>query len=125
MIRRTIISESKHTHGADLNIKCKAKDLRKKMTEAEKLLWDQLRSKKLKGMHFRRQHPYGIYILDFYCDKANLAIEIDGEIHKFHETSDLERTNYLEHTGLRVIRFSNSDVENNMESVLIRIKEFL
>jgi very-short-patch-repair endonuclease len=76
-------------------------------------------------MHFRRQHPYGIIILDFFCDKANLAIEIDGEIHKFQKTFDLERTNYLENTGLRVIRFSNSDVENNIESVLLQIKEFL
>jgi very-short-patch-repair endonuclease len=125
MIKGSIISESKHTHGADLNIKSKAKDLRKKMTEAEKLLLDQLRSKKLKGMHFRRQHPYGNYILDFFCNKANLAIEIDGEIHKYQETSDLERTDYLENTGLRVLRFLNSDVENNIETVLIRIKEYL
>jgi very-short-patch-repair endonuclease len=54
-----------------------------------------------------------------------LAIEIDGEIHKYQETSDLERTDYLENTGLRVLRFLNSDVENNIETVLIRIKEYL
>ena len=125
MIIRRIISESKHTHGADLNTKSKARDLRKKMTDSEKLLWNQLRGKKINGMHFRRQHPYGFYILDFFCNKANLAIEIDGEIHKFKEEYDRERTNYLEDTGLKIIRFTNSDIEKNMEEVLIRIKEYL
>jgi very-short-patch-repair endonuclease len=65
MIKGRIISESKQTLGADLNIKSKAKDLRKKMTEAEKLLWDQLRSKKLKGMHFRSNIHMAIIFLIF------------------------------------------------------------
>lgn len=125
MVKGRIISESKHTHGADLNIKSKAKDLRKRMTTSEMLLWDQLRNRKLNGKHFRRQHPYGIYILDFFCNKANLAIEIDGEIHKFKEEYDHERTKYLEDTGLKIIRFTNSDIEKNIEEALIRIKEYL
>jgi very-short-patch-repair endonuclease len=125
MVKGRIISESKHSHGADLNIKSKAKDLRKKMTVSEELLWNQLRGKKLKGMHFRRQHPYGIYILDFFCNKANLAIEIDGEIHKFREEYDYERTTYLEDTGLKIIRFTNSDIDKNIGEVLHRIKDYL
>ena len=76
-------------------------------------------------MHFRRQHPYGIYILDFFCSKANLAVEIDGEIHKHKREYDHERTKYLEESGLRVLRFSNHEVENNIEEVIRKIKSAL
>jgi very-short-patch-repair endonuclease len=122
MICKRIISESKHTHGADLSIKSKAYDLRKNMTSSEKKLWEQLRFRRMAGKHFRRQHPYGIYILDFFCGKANLVIEVDGEIHKFNEEYDQERTKYLEESGLRVIRFTNTEIEQRMEEVLIKIR---
>jgi 5-methyltetrahydrofolate--homocysteine methyltransferase len=125
MVYKTIISESKHTHGADLSIKSKAYDLRKTMTSSEKKLWEHLRLKRLDGKHFRRQHPYGIYILDFFCSKTNLVIEVDGEIHKFNEEYDNERTKYLEESGLKVIRFTNLEVENRIEEVLINIRAHL
>jgi very-short-patch-repair endonuclease len=58
-------------------------------------------------MYFRRQHPYGIYILDFFCQKANLVIEVHGAVHLGSKEYDEERTQYLESTGLKVIRFRN------------------
>ena len=76
-------------------------------------------------MYFRRQHPYGIYILDFYCFESNLAIEIDGLIHLKRLDYDEERTKYLESTGLRVIRFNNEDIENRIEYVLDKIRSCL
>jgi very-short-patch-repair endonuclease len=125
MIIRRIIAESKHLHGADLHTKSKANVLRRSMTPAELKLWKRLRSNKIKGVHFRRQHPYGIYILDFFCSKSNLAIEVDGEIHEFKKDYDHERTKYLEETGIKVLRFTNSEVEKDIEAVLIKIKSEL
>ena len=75
-------------------------------------------------MYFRRQHPYGIYISDFYCFEENLVIEIDGMIHLSHHDYDLERTEYLKSTGLRVLRFKNFDIENRIEWVLSKINAF-
>ena len=69
-----IINVCKHNHDADLNTKAKARILRKRMTETETILWNKLRMKQINGLYFRRQHPFGMYVLDFYCDKANLAI---------------------------------------------------
>ena len=84
-----------------------------------------MRLKRIEGKHFRRQHPYGIYILDFLCAKANLVIEVDGEIHKLKEEYDDERTRYLEDSGLKVIRFNNNEIEKSIEEVLIKIRSFL
>jgi very-short-patch-repair endonuclease len=119
-----IIQESKHNHGADKMTKSRAISLRKTMTSQEILLWDKLKNKQLSGKHFRRQHPYGIYILDFYCHELNLAIEIDGPIHRYKEDYDSERTEYLESAGLKVIRFSNEDIENKLNWVLSQIEKF-
>jgi very-short-patch-repair endonuclease len=113
-----IINESKNLHGADLNTKSKARILRKSMTSAEKTLWNRLRRGQLNGMYFRRQHPYGIYILDFFCHETNLAIEVDGAIHLGNKEYDEERTQYIESTGLRVIRFSNEEIEEKVDKVI-------
>jgi very-short-patch-repair endonuclease len=121
MIHSRIINESKHLHGADLNIKSKARLLRKNMTDAEKILWEKLRNRQLKGLYFRRQHPYGIFILDFFCHEINLAIEVDGDIHLDQLQYDADRSEFLESTGITVIRFSNMEVENNMDYVLEKI----
>jgi very-short-patch-repair endonuclease len=75
-------------------------------------------------LHFRRQHPFGIYILDFYCFRANLVIEVDGMIHIKRLAYDIERTEYLESSGLKVIRFTNEDIENKLEWVLNRIRSY-
>jgi very-short-patch-repair endonuclease len=106
-------------------IKAKAKELRKKPTRSEEILWSYIRRSKLKKMYFRRQHPYGIYILDFYCFEANLAIEVDGGIHLNQVEYDNERTKYLESSGLTVLRFNNEDIENNILLVIEEIKKYL
>jgi 5-methyltetrahydrofolate--homocysteine methyltransferase/ATP-dependent helicase HrpA len=123
MIYSRRIIDSKQSMGASFNIKAKARELRKSMTVAEKILWKQLRNRKLNGMHFRRQHPYNIYILDFYCFEAKLAIEIDGDIHLNQKEYDKERTEFLESTGLEVIRFTNKDIESRIDWVIEVIKD--
>ena len=120
-----IISNAKQSFGADLNIRSKAKDLRKNMTYHERILWKYIRNRKLNGIHFRRQHPYGIYILDFYCFEKQLVIEIDGMIHLKNIEYDEERTAYLESSGLKVIRFKNEDIEEKIEWVIKQIETYL
>ena len=88
---------------------------RRPMTQAETVLWEELRSNKL-GVHFRRQHVIGTYIVDFVSLKNHLVIEVDGEYHLSPEQQllDSERTRYLEQKGYRVIRFTNYQIMNNM-----------
>jgi very-short-patch-repair endonuclease len=117
-----LVNISKHTHDANLSIKTKARELRKNLTQSELLLWNRLRNKQMDGFHFRKQHPYGIYILDFYCYKANLAIELDGKIHLRKREYDSERTKYIESTGLKLIRFKNEDVITRIEWVMDEIR---
>jgi very-short-patch-repair endonuclease len=93
------------------------------MTDAEKILWSRIRNRKVNGMYFRRQHPYGIYILDFYCFEANLVIEVDGPIHLSRLEYDIERSKYLESSGLKIIRFNNTEIENRVEWVLGEIQK--
>lgn len=124
MTHSRVINEAKQNLGANLNLINKARGLRRNMTEPEKILWSHIRRKKLNGMYFRRQHPYGIYILDFYCFEASLAIEIDGMIHLSRSDYDAERTRYLESSGLKVIRFKNEDVETKIEWVLEKISTY-
>ena len=119
------VNDAKHVHGASLNIKAKAKELRLNMTKSEKILWERLKKRQLCGMHFRRQHPYGIYIIDFLCDKANLAIEVDGDIHLFMGEYDGERTRYFESSGLKVLRFRNEEVESEIDNVIEQIVNYL
>jgi very-short-patch-repair endonuclease len=100
-----------------------AQHLRKSTTEAEKILWNELKNRKLKGLKFRRQHPIHYYIADFYCHEKRLIIEIDGGIHE-HENiqeHDENRTAELERLGITVIRFSNDEVINSKELVLKKI----
>jgi very-short-patch-repair endonuclease len=125
MVHMSIITKGKQNLGASFNIKNKAKELRRNLTKTEKILWNHLRKKQQNGMYFRRQHPYGIYILDFYCFKANLAIEVDGEIHLCRKEYDEERTRYLESSGLRVLRFSNEEVEKQIEFVIDVINKYI
>ena len=96
-----------------------AKELRKNMTNAEKILWGYLKAKP-NGYKFRRQHPLGIYIADFYCHKLKLVIELDGSIHDKEEVkmNDEERQKLIEEDGLIVIRFKNNEIMNNIDEVL-------
>jgi very-short-patch-repair endonuclease len=125
MIYSRRITEGKQNLGASLNIKSKARELRKNLTDQERILWSKLRKKQLNGMHFRRQHPYSIYILDFYCFEANLVIEVDGEIHLSKQEYDKERTRFLESSGLKVLRFKNEDIETRINSVIALINKYL
>jgi very-short-patch-repair endonuclease len=101
-----------------------ARRLRKIPTDAEIRLWSRLRRKQLKGFRFRRQHPMGGYVLDFFCPEANLVVEVDGGQHAESE-HDAVRTEWLEERGYRVIRFWNNDVLTNTEGVLLAILEAL
>jgi len=119
------IIESRQNHNASKNIVAKARILRKRMTNAEKTLWTYLRREQQNGFHFRKQHPFSIYILDFYCFKANLAIEVDGPVHQYRIEYYAERTRFLESAGLRVLRIKNEDVEYRIECVLELINKVL
>ena len=99
----------------------KARYLRKEETKAEKLLWKELRNRNL-GVKFRRQHPIEKFILDFYAPEINLAVELDGSTHKEMKQYDKTRTEYLKSNGIKVIRFWNSEVEKNLQSVINKIK---
>ena len=94
---------------------------RSQPTKAEKQLWAALRNRQLGGYKFRRQHPAGGYILDFYCPEVKLGIEVDGEVHKQQTTFDMERENDLRSLGIMVMRFWNSEVDDHLEDVLEQI----
>ena len=104
-----------------------AKQNRVNSTPAESALWEELRNKKLKGYKFRRQHPVGVFILDFYCHTAKLAIEIDGEYHLEQEQQiyDRARTELLNQAGIKELRFTNQDILTNLSSVLETITQIL
>jgi very-short-patch-repair endonuclease len=104
-----------------------ARTLRRTSTEAEQLLWNKLRNKKLNGFKFRRQHPIAGYIADFYCHEARLIIEIDGGIHDLpdHQEYDVGRTHSLDNQGIRLIRFRNNEIIENLENVLKQIATYL
>ena len=105
----------------------RARELRNNQTRAESCLWEKLRNRQLYGFKFRRQHQYGNYIADFYCHEAQLVIECDGSIHQTNENwqHDQARDVYMVGQGLRVLRFTNEEVLNDLDEVLRRIAEFL
>ena len=109
--------------GASQDIFIKAKNLRNNATNAENILWNRLRDNQIDGIKFRRQHPISLYILDFYCHKYKLAIEIDGAYHNTIEQKirDDNRTKELKKLGIDLIRFKNEEVENDIDSVIERI----
>ena len=102
-------------------IQQRARELRQEMTPAEELLWGRLRRKQLNGLKFRRQHPLGPFIADFYCAEYRLVVEIDGDVHKGQREYDIVRTEWFEAHGYRVIRFRNDDVIKDIETVLTAI----
>ena len=97
-----------------------ARHLRKNMTYPETILWSRIRLKQLKGYQFYRQKPIGEYVVDFYCPKAKLVIELDGGQHKSADNvkKDTVKDKNLESLGLKVLRFDNNDVTENIEGVL-------
>ena len=111
-------------YGASSEIQKRAKELRKRMTETEKNLWQQLRDRKILGCKFRRQHPIARFIADFYCHELKLVIELDGSIHNLEENReyDIGRTVELEKLGIKVVRFRNEEVLTGMQIVSSKIE---
>ena len=105
----------------------RCRELRSSSTRAERRLWSRLRGWQLHGFKFRRQHPVGTFIVDFYCHEAKLAIEIDGGQHAEENQSvyDEKRTADLQGKGITVLRFWNIDVLRNVQGVLETIAEAL
>ena len=101
-----------------------AKQLRHKMTPAERALWMALRRNGLDGFHFRRQQVIDGFIVDFYCDAAKLAIELDGTVHEEQWKYDESRDRTISRRGVRILRFSNESMRES-EAVIERIRKAL
>jgi len=101
-----------------------AKELRKAETEAEKILWSKLNRNQILNLQFRRQHPINIFIADFYCPKIKLVIELDGSIHELpeYQSHDIGRTEVLNDFGITVIRFTNEQIVEQIDSTIESIK---
>ncbi len=114
----------KRYRGTTTQIEANAVDLRKAQTPTEAVLWDRLRNRQLDGLKFRRQHPIGRYILDYYCAELKLAVELDGESHESRQQYDLARTAWLNELGIEVLRFQNMEVVLDINAVLecIRVR---
>lgn len=98
----------------------RARYLRKNLTPYERILWRHLRNRTLSGHKFRRQHPLDPYILDFYCPLAKLAVELDGSGHAYamRRRRDREREQFFAQRGIRILRFWNDEVRENLDGVL-------
>jgi very-short-patch-repair endonuclease len=99
-----------------------ARDFRKNPTSSEALLWQVLRGKQLTRIKFRRQQPIGPFVVDFYAPSVRLVIEIDGAVHQQQQEADQARQRVLESLDLKVLRFSASQVESDIDSVLSAIR---
>lgn len=104
-----------------------SRQLRKNLTDAEKLLWSKIRYKQLKGYQFYRQKPINNFIVDFYCPKANLVIELDGGQHYAVDgrEKDKQRDTHMRKMGLKVIRFSDREVFDDIKAVTEKIWSYL
>jgi len=104
-----------------------SQELRANMTLAEKRLWERINKRQIKGFRFCRQKPLGAFIVDFYCHKAKLVIEIDGEIHLKEDIKrdDQNKDEYFKNIGLTVLRFTNKEVFTKIERVIENITNAL
>jgi very-short-patch-repair endonuclease len=117
--------QQSYYYNASREIMDTAKRLRKNMTQAEKILWQELKGKKVNGRHFRRQHPIYRYIADFYCHKEKLVIEVDGSYHNNPEQRDYDKNRdaTMNEYDIKVLRFTNEEILTRLDNVLERIKE--
>ncbi len=106
-------------------LKERARELRRKMTLAEILLWKRLKGKQLCGYDFDRQRPLGRRIVDFYCKELKLAVDVDGSVHDFMREKDERRQRELEALGVTLLRFWNYEVKNDISAVVRRIEEWI
>jgi very-short-patch-repair endonuclease len=109
----------------DPKLKQLSRELRNRSTLAEVLLWNQLKQSKMRGYQFMRQKPIGRYIVDFYCSKLQLVIEIDGNSHRNEFEDDLGRQQELESMGLHVLRFHDHNVKKDIVNVLRIIENWI
>lgn len=115
----------------DIRVICRR--FRKNQTKAEKVFWDKSRNRQIDGYKILRQYPIRFemdntihfFIADFYCHEAKLVIEIDGGIHETQKDYDKMREQIIGQLGYRIIRFSNEEVLNNIDNVLLRLKDAL
>jgi very-short-patch-repair endonuclease len=110
--------DSDRIRGTTRQIEQAARHLRQQLTPAEAPLWEALRGRQLGGLKFRRQHPVGRFIVDFYCPSCKLVIEVDGSIHTRQQAYDRVRTDQLQIFGYCVLRFTNDEVMNDLATVL-------
>ena len=109
------------------------RDLRRNQTAAEKKFWDAVRNRKILGYKFYRQYPIfydyigkeTFFVVDFYCHQRKVVVEIDGKIHKYKKERDRFRTFLINMLGIKVIRYQNEEIENNIEMVLEDLKRKL
>jgi len=109
------------------------RELRKNQTNAEKIFWEHVRNRKFMGLKINRQFPIfydflgkeSFYIADFYCHEKKLVIELDGKIHERQKEQDKLRTEIINLLGIRVIRFKNEEVEQNIDNVLSKITKII
>lgn len=106
-------------------LKHRARELRKQGVLSEVLLWAHLKGRKMRGYQFMRQKPVGEYIVDFYCSKLKLVIEIDGESHNARFYYDMGRQQFLESLGLTVLRFDDMEVKRDAENVVMAIEGWI
>lgn len=104
-----------------------ARELRRNATKSEVRLWQKLKRDQMHGYDFHRQKPIDEYIVDFFCNKLRLAIEVDGYSHQLEEVweKDIAKTNRLNALGISVLRFSDAQVLNDMDNVLLSIEEYI
>ena len=121
MKRRVI--ERHMFYGAKKGIFLKAIVLRNNMTNAEEILWEELKNKEIFKDRWKRQHPIDIFIVDFYCHKHKLAVEVDGEIHLQEEVQehDIGREHDITKLGIKILRFTNKEIFEEIESVKSKI----
>ena len=117
--------ERKMFYGAKPITFIRARNLRESMTNAEMMLWERLRNTQLPGFRFKAQHPVDCFIADFYCHKAKLVIEVDGKIHIKRTEYDKDRTEYFNSLGIRVLRFTNEEIERDIDQIIEKILTML
>ena len=110
-----------------------ARELRKNQTYSEQLLWEKLRNRRFAGLKFTRQHPVfyieekrkKFFVADFFCNSLELVIEVDGGIHEKQKDYDQRREEVLTNKSLKIIRFTDSEIENNINRTMIKLKRYI
>lgn len=120
------MSKGNMFYGADVVLFERAKQMRNNMTYSERRLWERLSNNKL-NVRFKPQHPLFLFIVDFYCHKAKLVIEVDGDVHFNDEkqTKDTERSQQIEALGIMIMRFTNEEIFKDLNSVVGKIRSAL